>query len=635
MNTTPDTVSKETARELFLDVLSKQWAELVREDSATPAAVLEKRAEIMKGLPELARYSTETRTHLAYDKQTDAGTKEMKAKTGKLLARWLAPLNLKESELHKIAQHFVSLSPVPAADEQPGQAWNKPLVMEGLKGDYIELHHGEDSGSCMAPCANGEYSPEDAKNRRGSWTDLEQHCYEVPNPHKLPAIDHDHENERGPQTLIFQNVPHRIMQGKDKQNTAIRTFLWPVQTATGNSYHLDRGYPSNPMIRAFLVDFAEARGWTAYDETGSGCHNSEELPALRHHLATAPNFYSDSLPWMDSLNANDEGADHIETPRFSGNEVNARETGGTWQEGMCCEGCGDHVTEDDQCYDEDSGETLCFDCYNERYIACDQCGTSHNRNNSIEIAGNNYCDHECVSEAGYYCCEYCGDMEPEADGYHTDQGFYCCKDCAESNGILFCNECGDMIENEGDSIEHNGKDYCSEYCAKNAGLLSCEYCAEWYEDGTGTDNTEAADYCSDSCAENDDMQACEDCGTYTPAESIEDNADTLPEGETVETCRDCCGTRQRIAGMLNTGRSMTQNTTTGGNDTMKKTTPQKTAQVARMAGALGFYVFNMAGFLDCDIAESRTEAGARAKAYRAGYTKTTNKNQQPAPQVAA
>lgn len=116
---------------------------------------------------------------------------------------------------------------------------------------------------------------------------------------------------------------------------------------------------------------------------------------------------------------------------------------------IICDDCGCEIDPGDEY--EQNGETLCNDCFHEKYSACDHCGDLVEWDDMIPI-------HDSRGNVNYYVCDYCADRH-----YYK------------------CEECGDYYEGNAVVSLYNGDHVCQS-CLENRGYFYCEECGEWYPD---------------------------------------------------------------------------------------------------------------------------------------------------------
>jgi len=452
--------------------------------------------DIFCNMPDSARFSSTERTHLAYSQKQESCTRTKKMKANKLIKRWLADsIKLSESDLHKFIVALLKHHPL----AQNEGFSTTPKIYQSLQGQILPRHYGYRSGSCMeGPALENKESIDDAlDNTYHRWAELNETLAITDDK---PLINPTPSAAEGAYTLIWSDLPYAITKGENV--AAVRAFLWAVEDMEGNkSYLVDRAYPSTPDTRELTKNLAEKHGWYCYDKTGAGCHNSEELPALVHHLAE-PLDGANQYPWLDSLNCAEDGGITLSTPACNIDAKVASVTTGQWFGGECAD-CGDRCDEDTQGYNA-GGDPVCENCSND-YVHCDNCEETIAIDDAHSHAGSShtsyYCSHYCAAQDDIYPCGHCDDMisQDSVEVVSPDEVPYCSSECAEDEGVGHCSSCCDPIHTC-DSIEaQNGHYYCDEDCAENEGIGECSECCQYVD--------------IDELRESDNANICDDCIT--------------------------------------------------------------------------------------------------------------------------
>lgn len=110
-----------------------------------------------------------------------------------------------------------------------------------------------------------------------------------------------------------------------------------------------------------------------------------------------------------------------------------------------CAECGCVIEEHDDYYEVD-GKIYCEDCYNELFETCEDCGSTHLREDMAWVEGyDHYVCQDCY-EDNYIECANCGSLEYRRNAYRSNDGLICenCRDYDYS----CCDCCGEVYHNE-------------------------------------------------------------------------------------------------------------------------------------------------------------------------------------------
>lgn len=157
----------------------------------------------------------------------------------------------------------------------------------------------------------------------------------------------------------------------------------------------------------------------------------------------------------------------------------------------------------------------CQNCYTDKYT-CENCETSHNREDMHEIDGYWYCNSCC------FYCEYHEEWElyPGDSTYVRNYGRVCDNALSREDDFYYCEGCNEYFyDGNGDAIHtEDGTWFCDEDCAENAGyryvksygwyksdeLYYCEECDEWVH----TNDWDSEHECCVNCVpEKDEREA--------------------------------------------------------------------------------------------------------------------------------
>lgn len=197
----------------------------------------------------------------------------------------------------------------------------------------------------------------------------------------------------------------------------------------------------------------------------------------------------------------------------------------------CCEHCGCSIDPDYSCSDPD-GNSLCEDCFSERYTSCERCGDVYCHDDVYNCDDEYLCQY-CAERKGYAecddCCEWRSNREETADGRTV------CESCAED--YARCQECETLGREYRQTVhgEHICPDCSTDWSAchdcermtdepleRTDGEAVCEECSRNFE--RCSDCQLLADECADTadgrsvcagCQAN--YRGCPECGELIPA----------------------------------------------------------------------------------------------------------------------
>lgn len=128
---------------------------------------------------------------------------------------------------------------------------------------------------------------------------------------------------------------------------------------------------------------------------------------------------------------------------------------------VTCYNCGCIIEDGDE-YEDDNGNPVYEECFNDYYRYCDDCGGVVARDDLISIdGGREYVCEDCA-ESHYYQCDSCGDYISRRNLW-ADRNVTICSVC--SWNYCTCDDCGHVMHID-DSHAIDGDDYCDD-CAPN------------------------------------------------------------------------------------------------------------------------------------------------------------------------
>ena len=161
-----------------------------------------------------------------------------------------------------------------------------------------------------------------------------------------------------------------------------------------------------------------------------------------------------------------------------------------------CEACGASIKQTEAQFFCDS--PYCAECFNDRFVCCEDCGEYVANDDSLEGAnGNSYCE-SCWNDT-FTTCERCNDTIWQDDA-------------KEGNGSLYCESCWDEqfaeCEGCGDTVRFDG---CRHTCYTTSdGEHYCESC---YYERYDTCEDCGEEYSRDDLTVCGDQTVCRDCAT--------------------------------------------------------------------------------------------------------------------------
>jgi len=116
------------------------------------------------------------------------------------------------------------------------------------------------------------------------------------------------------------------------------------------------------------------------------------------------------------------------------------------------------VIEDGDEYEDDNGNPICEECFNDYYRYCDCCGGVVARDELISIDGGREYVCENCADSNYYHCDDCGDYISRRNLW-IDRNLTICNVC--SWNYCTCDDCGHVMHID-DSHPIDGNDYCDD-----------------------------------------------------------------------------------------------------------------------------------------------------------------------------
>lgn len=214
-------------------------------------------------------------------------------------------------------------------------------------------------------------------------------------------------------TKLYEMNPDKIqMLVMYYMNDTARAILYKLDNG---EYYLDRVYASCKGLEAKMDDYAYEQNWHRYGMVALLTTEQKE------NLTISDLHYEDGhVPYMDTFG----GSIHKDKLTLSYNncDLSLDSTCGYIEDGYVCEGCDEHISEND----------------------------------AISVGDYTYCEH-CVDNSFTYC-EYCGGYVDNDDiVYITDEDTCVCEYHA-SRDYTKCNDCGEWFNPE--DIDEDG--HCSE-----------------------------------------------------------------------------------------------------------------------------------------------------------------------------
>ena len=114
---------------------------------------------------------------------------------------------------------------------------------------------------------------------------------------------------------------------------------------------------------------------------------------------------------------------------------------------ICCESCGDRISDDDA-YEGADGCYYCEECFNRSFVFCSHCGEVISRDDALQ--GSNgwlYCE-SCFDER-FIVCESCGEVIRHDDAFQGADGYLYCESCFDER-FTYCDSCGEVVRRDSD-----------------------------------------------------------------------------------------------------------------------------------------------------------------------------------------
>lgn len=115
-----------------------------------------------------------------------------------------------------------------------------------------------------------------------------------------------------------------------------------------------------------------------------------------------------------------------------------------------CVNCGIKINKDDSATDQENGNTLCWNCYSEKYQSCDSCEGAVKRDDVIGTKNGEYVCQSCIDN-NYTTCTICGEIVSDGDTIHIENQKVC-DECKVSH-CNYCDECEDYFIGDYDKHE--------------------------------------------------------------------------------------------------------------------------------------------------------------------------------------
>ena len=138
------------------------------------------------------------------------------------------------------------------------------------------------------------------------------------------------------------------------------------------------------------------------------------------------------------------------------------------EEKRICSCCGEEIEGNN--FFEYNGEIYCEECFDERFVTCEDCGKIIRREDAlwVESDSKNIC--ESCYEDNYFTCDDCDEIFHRDYGTWVDNGNrLVCDDCRDNN-YYYCEDCEEWV-----NYENWNSDYdCCEDCAQDKDCV-CDY----------------------------------------------------------------------------------------------------------------------------------------------------------------
>ena len=183
---------------------------------------------------------------------------------------------------------------------------------------------------------------------------------------------------------------------------------------------MDRIYPSdNHKIVKVFKDYANKQNFLSKKEQSYSNHALEfKGKEVTPPLCFDYNDTEERLPWLDTFKWYDISLECIHIGQYSC-AVMIQSTNGTMLEGSTCPKCGCVCNEDDLCYSECAGESMCSECYNDTHICCQCCSDVFHVDAMLSVDGGVVC--ERCRERHYVYSEYHSDYIGINDAIYCEE----------------------------------------------------------------------------------------------------------------------------------------------------------------------------------------------------------------------
>jgi hypothetical protein len=151
-------------------------------------------------------------------------------------------------------------------------------------------------------------------------------------------------------TKLYEMNPDKFQQLIMEQNGDSARAI--VHKLDSGEFAIDRVYATSEYLKNRMKEYAAGQGWRNVYEVDGGTVSGLE--------------YDDNcIPYMDSMIWGTVRGGLLTISTEEGGDCTLQNTDGTLENGsVCCENCGDNVSEDNVYYAEDGG--YCEHCYSER-----------------------------------------------------------------------------------------------------------------------------------------------------------------------------------------------------------------------------------------------------------------------------
>ena len=150
---------------------------------------------------------------------------------------------------------------------------------------------------------------------------------------------------------------------------------------------------------------------------------------------------------------------------------------------LICYNCGCIIDGYDD-YEDDNGERICEDCFNDYYRYCDDCGDVVASDDLVSVDGGREYVCESCADSNYYRCDGCGDYVDRVNVWIA-RNLTICNVC--SWDYCTCDDCGDVLHRDNAHCI-DGDDYC-DHCAPSHRDCIRDYSYKpapiYYGDGRG------------------------------------------------------------------------------------------------------------------------------------------------------